>query len=153
MSIQRRLGVVLLFIAIFVLPRAARAQDLSGTWTLDYPVRISHEGGVERVDSTAAVTLTLAQTGESVQATWQVEGAPSARTLHGTVREGLLTMSDTMDAMIRRNDGPPMDIRMVSLFELRLDGDRLVGTQSAESVDGSVRAAPRPISAARAGTR
>src|SRR5687768_15814520 len=37
MSIQRRLGVVLLFIAIFVLPRAARAQDVSGTWIIDYP--------------------------------------------------------------------------------------------------------------------
>jgi hypothetical protein len=153
MSIQRRSGIVLLFIAIFILPRAVRAQDVTGTWTIDYPVRISNEGGVERVDSSAIVTLTLAQTGESVQATWQMEGATRARMLHGTVRDGLLTMSDTMDAMIRRNDGPPMDVRMVSLFELRLDGDRLVGTQSAESVDGSVRASPRAISAARAGTR
>ena len=153
MSSIRRAGVVLLFLAIFVLPRHARGQDVSGTWTIDYPVRMSNEGGVERVDSSATVTLTLAQDGETVHATWQMEGTPRTRTLHGTVRDGLLTMSDTVDAMIRRNGEPPTDVRMVSRFDLRLDGERLVGTLSAASLDGSVSAAPRSITAARSGTR
>ena len=152
MSTLRRTGFVLL-LAIFVLPRGARGQDVSGSWTIDYPVRISNENGMQRVDSTALVTLTLAQEGESVHATWQLEGAPTARTLHGTVRDGVVTFSDTTSAMIRRDDAPPMDIRMVSFFELRVDGDRLVGTQSARSVDGSVSASPRSIIATRAGTR
>lgn len=153
MPIMRRAGLTLSLVFVLALPRGARAQDVSGTWTIDYPVRISNEGGVEHVDSTASVTLTLAQEGQSVHATWRMEGAPHARTLHGTVRDGLLTMSDTVDATIRRDGAPPTDIRMVSLFELRLDGDRLVGTQSAEAIDGSVRASARPIAATRAGTR
>ena len=153
MTILRRTGFVLLYAAIFVLPRDARAQDVSGTWTIDYPVRISNEGGVERVDSTAPVTLTLVQDGESVQATWEMAGAPRPRILSGTVRDGLITVSDTIDAMIQRGGSAPMDVRMLSLLELRLDGDRLVGTQSAEALDGSMRASPRVISAVRSGTR
>lgn len=153
MPTLRRIGFLILLIAIFVLPRQARAQDVSGTWTIDYPVRISNHGGVEQVDSTATVTLTLAQEGETVHATWQMEGAPRTRTLHGTVRNGLLAMSDTVDATIQRDGSVPTDVRMVSRFELRLDGDQLVGTQSAESIDGAVRAMPRPIAATRSGTR
>ncbi len=153
MSAPRRLGFVLLVAVIFVLPRPARAQDVSGAWTIEYPVRISNENGVERVDSTATVLLTLAQAGESVEATWQMQGAARTRTLRGSMRDGVLSLSDTVDATVTRDGGIPTDIRMVSQFELRLDGDRLVGTQSATSDDGSVRASPRSITAARSGTR
>ena len=153
MPTLRRIGFVLLFIGIFVLPRQARAQDVSGTWTIDYPVRISNHGGVEHVDSTARVTLTLAQQGETVQATWEMEGASRTRTLHGTMRGGVLAMSDTIEATIQRGGSAPRDVRMASRLELRLDGDRLVGTQSAESLDGAISAAPRPIVALRSGTR
>ena len=154
MSSQQRIALALVAVAIFVAPRPVRAQDVSGTWTAEIPLRIGNTNGVESVEQTAMVTITLAQTGDVVEGTWQMAPRPERpdpqpRTLRGTVRDGQLVLTDTMSALVRRDGQVPMDVQMINTLELRVEGDQLVGTESARSVDGGIRTDPRPFTATR----
>jgi hypothetical protein len=154
MSLHRRLPYVALALAIFILPRGAQGQDVSGTWTTEVPVRIDRTGGTETVAETATVTITLHQEGENVHGTWQMSALPdrpnpTPRQLTGTMRDGRLTLSDTSTAQVRRGGELPMDVQMINTIELTLNGDQLVGSQSARSVDGSISSNPRPMTATR----
>ena len=155
MSSYRRLAFALIAAAIFVAPKPVRGQDFSGTYTTEIPVRIENHGGSESVSETATATITLTQTGETVTGTWQMEAlpdrpSPAPRTLSGSVQNGKLILTDTMEAQIRRGGELPMTVQMINTMELTLDGENLTGTQFARSADGSISASPRPINATRA---
>ena len=155
MSSQRRILFALAAAVIFVSPRPVKGQDVSGTWTTEVPVRINNTNGMESVEQTATVTITLAQTGDVVEGTWQMSALPDRpasqpRTLRGTVRDGQIVLTDTTSAQVRRGNELPMDVQMVNTLELRVDGDQLTGTQTARSTDGMISATPRPFTATRA---
>jgi hypothetical protein len=155
MSTLRRLTLALVALAIFVSPRPVRGQDVGGTWTAEVPVRIASDGGAEHVEETATVTITLTQTGEVVEGTWQMSALPDRpepqpRPLRGTVRGGVLVLTDTTTAQVRRGDELPVDVQMINTLELRVEGDELVGTQSARSADGMISSQPREFRATRA---
>lgn len=154
MSSQRRPLIALAAVAIFVGPGPVRAQEFSGTWTAEVPVRIGNDNGVETVEETATVTITLVQTGAGVEGTWQMSPrpdnpAPRPRTLRGAVRDGRVVLTDTVTAMLRRDGELPTDVQMINTLDLRIEKDRLVGTESARSTDGRVTTEPRPFSATR----
>ena len=154
MPSHRRTLLLLLSVAIFVSPRPVKGQDVSGTWVTEVPVRVSNQGGSETVEQSATVTITLAQEGERVYGTWQMSPQPDrpdppARSLHGILRDGRVILTDTAEAMVRRGGELPTTVTMVNTMELTLDGDRLVGHQSARSTDGAITSDPRPISATR----
>jgi len=154
MSPQRRLMLALAAVAIFVSPRPVKGQDVSGTWMAEVPVRIGNSGGVENVEQTATVTLTLVQTGDVVEGTWQMSALPERpnpqpRALRGTVQNGQVVITDTTTAQVQRGGELPTAVQMINTIELRLVGDQLTGTQSARSVDGMISSTPRPFTATR----
>lgn len=153
-SHHRRVLLAVCALAIFVSPRPVRGQELTGTWTSEVPVRVAATNGSEQVEQTATVTLSLQQHGDSVHGTWQMSPLPDrpnppARQLRGVVHDGRIVLTDTTEAMIRRNGEPPSSVTMINTLELRLDGDRLSGTQSARSADGMVSTQPRAFTATR----
>ena len=154
MSSQRRFLFALAAAAIFVAPRPVRGQDVSGTWTTEVPVRVANHGGNEVVEQTATATITLSQRGDLVEGTYQLapdadRPNPPARTLHGTARDGQVVLTDTMTAQVRRGGELPMEVQMVTTYELRMEGDQLTGTLSSRSTDGAISSQPRPFTATR----
>lgn len=141
--------------AILILPKGAYGQDFSGTYTTEIPIRVEATGdGQEVVTETATATITLTQSGETVDATWQLGAmpdrpAPPARNMHGVVRGTQLVLTDTTEAQVRRGDELPVAVQMISTIEATLDGDLLSGTQYARSADGMISATPRPFTATR----
>jgi hypothetical protein len=155
MPAHRRPLFLLLFVALFAFPKPVRGQDVSGTWVAEVPVRVANHGGADHVEQTATVTITLAQDGEVIHGTWQMAALPDlpepeVRPLHGVLRDGAVVLTDTVQAMVRRGNELPTPITMVNTIELRLEGDRLTGHQSARSTDGMINSQPRPITATRA---
>ena len=154
MSSHRRVTFAVLAAALLLMPRPVRGQDVDGTWITEVPVRMSNENGQERVEETAVVTITLARHGEAIRGTWQLtspEGSPmpAPRALNGALRDGRLTLVDTTEAFIRRDDGPTMAVQMVNTIELSVEGDALTGWQSARSLDGEIETPRRAFSARR----
>ena len=149
---MRVVRILLALCAFATLASAASAQTLGGKWTAHYPMRVRNENGQLSADTGVAV-VTMEQKGDSVSGTWLATNTPvpsKLRTFGGTFKNGTLTITGSpVEAKINRG-GDEETMQMVTYFEARLVGDKLVGTMHSESTDGAISSPPMEWSAERA---
>ena len=149
---MRVVRILLAVCAFATLASGASAQSLTGKWTAHYPMRIRNENGQFSSDTGIAV-VTLEQKGDSVSGTWLATNTPvpsKLRTFVGTFKDGTFTVTGSpVEAKINRG-GDEETIQMITYFEAKLVGDKLVGTMHSDSMDGAVSSPPMEWTAERA---
>lgn len=151
---MRATALVAAAIPALMFAKPVSAQSIVGVWESSLPTRISNEGGTETPSNFVTVTMTIEQRGDSIFATslrGPAEGLPPAtsRTFKGTFRDGTATLVSPPTQAKMNRDGEESTIEMITTFVLKLQGDELVGSQSASSTDGSVESQSRDFKATR----
>ena len=114
-------------------------QRVSGTWLVDYDMRIAREGdGAERVTERGKARLELSQRGDSLFGTWQASTGLSRaeRPVRGTVEgSNVRFTTGPAEATINRN-GEETKIQIVSEFSGAVDGDSIGGVMTVRPLNG-----------------
>lgn len=128
---------------------------VAGKWAADFELGMRNIDGVVTSTGTGRARLTLEPKGDSVFGTWLVlepapTNGPASRALKGTFANGVLTLeTEPIDRRLRINDEEKI-VQMRTRYELKLEGDALVGTtryvSSSADMDGPP---PRPFKATR----
>jgi hypothetical protein len=132
----------------------ASAQSITGSWEASVATRVSNEGGESVESNFVPISFTIEQRGDSIFAKWlrgAAEGIPAAplRIYKGTFKDGTaILVTEPVEAKMNRN-GEESTVKMVTTYTLKLQGDELVGTQSAAAVDGSMEPMDRTFKATR----
>ncbi len=135
----------LLATAAFITPAGAKAQDIAGKWTVEYPRAVRNINGVVQPEDIGTALLTIETKGDSVMGSWLAQNTPNptARTLRGTFKNGVINLiGDPVEATIRRGDGgieETSTVRMFTYYEGTLKDGAIEGTFRGESADRSVQ--------------
>ena len=140
------------------IPATGAAQSLDGAWISEQTVHVRGVSGEETV--TATLQMILSQHADSLRGTVQllVPGlaAPEApREISGSVQDGRVVIVDRMVAQVAAS-GPAgigehaAQMEVVRTYDLRIEGDELVGTESAVMQGGAFTIPTKPFRARRA---
>lgn len=143
-------------VALFAAATSLQAQSpVAGKWAADFELGMRNVNGEMTSMGTGHARITLELKGDSVVGTWQVldpapaNGAPATRPLKGVFANGMLKLET--EPAVRRvvlND-EEKQIRMVTRYELKLDGDVLAGTAQQVALGGEIEPPSRPFKATR----
>jgi hypothetical protein len=130
------------------------AQGVAGNWLTEFDRMIRNEGGAVSTGEKTRVKMSLVQTGDSVTGTWEAVGdlpnrTATSRPLKGTVSGNKVMLTAEFTATVNRN-GEQAERRMMIVYDLALNGDKLEGTMTTRSGDMDMPA--RPFSAWREGS-
>ena len=139
-----------------VMPFAAWAQGsgVAGRWIVDFNRTMRNENGVMTAGDPARARITFEQRGDSVLGTWVLlspmeDPMPPARQLKGVIASGAVrVVSDPSPARVRDESGE-REIKIITTYEFKVDGDALTGTSQSRPLDGGDGPPPRPFAAKR----
>ncbi len=130
-------------------------SPVSGKWAADFELGMRNVDGVVTSTGTGHARLTLEAKGDSVFGTWLIldpappAGAPSSRALKGVFANGVLKLeTEPSERRIVMNDEEKR-LKMITRYELKLEGDALVGTQRQVALGGEIEPPARPFKANR----
>ncbi len=128
---------------------------VAGKWAADFELGMRNIDGVVSSMGTGKARLTLEPKGDSVFGTWLVlepapTNGPASRALKGVFANGVLTLeTDPIERRLRVNDEEKI-VHMRTRYELKLEGDALVGITRYIALAGEMDGPPaRPFKATR----
>jgi hypothetical protein len=133
---------------------AQSVAAVAGKWTAEFELGMRNENGVVSSTGSGKARITLDVQGDSVIGTWvtlepaNMAAAP-ARPLRGVFANGVLRLqTEPTERRIMLNDNA-MNLKMITRYELKLDGDTLTGTTQQVALGGEVDPPARPFKALR----
>lgn len=127
---------------------------VAGKWATEFELGLRNIDGVVSSMGTGRARITLEVKGDSVFGTWLVldpapTNGPASRALKGVFANGTLTLeTDLIDRRLIVNDEEKI-VQMRTRYELKLEGESLVGTIRNVSSSGGMEPPPRPFKATR----
>jgi hypothetical protein len=132
-----------------------QAQSVvAGKWIAEFELGMRNVDGEITSMGTGKARMELQLKGDSVFGTWvTLEPAPPAgtasRALRGVFANGVLRLeSDPVERRVMMND-TEQRIRMLTRYEVKIEGDAMTGTSQNVAPGGEVDAPHRPFKATR----
>jgi hypothetical protein len=150
---RRPFGLVLVFVSGFSIPLCAQGP-IAGTWFSEFDAQVRIVNGAESVVKGHA-RIELAVSGDSIHGTWQNLNATGAadgpaRPLGGSLtRTGAHFEALKPSEIVRRTMDNETHTRVVTIYDVVVRGDSLVGTEQWVAVDHSSQGETRRFTATR----
>lgn len=155
LRLARRTALLTITACLTASPAALSAQaPVAGKWIADFDLGMRNVDGVITSTGTGKARVTLTPKGDSVFGTWQIiepaeRASTPARALKGVYANGTLKLeTDPTENRVRLND-EERTLRMITRYEIKVDGDNMSGTSQPVDLTGSIEPPSRPFKAVR----